>query len=363
MTISNKDKTEMTIVVGSIEIPMNTIRIMRTMDTASDGWTSSFAWFPGKDQKIDEVTLQYSYHNAKAYIGNELIVSGRLYNTEHINGIFGRSKNLEGFSFTADIIDSSVPSPYEKNNISLIERAEQLCNPHGILVEIDSDVDIEDDIEEKFNRVTATQGQKIFEHLLGLAKIRGVLLSSTPDGQLLITSAKTKGDSIGTIEEGDPIVQSLGMRFDGRARFGTYKAVSNSPLSEQSTHHAIEKDNAVPQGRVLTFFEHHGKLKELRRGAKNKKNKTAAQSMTLPFPVTTWYGPDNKLWKENTLLTVVSPTIGLGIKGFTFLIRSVEFALDETGRTATLGLVPPTVYTNEKLIEPWSAKSGAHSGH
>ena len=71
------------------------------------------------------------------------------------------------------------------------------------------------------------------------------------------------------------------------------------------------------------------------------------------FPVSSWYGPDGKLWRENTIVTVKSPTMFVP-NGFDFLIRSVEYEFTTEGATAKLGLVPPQVFTGDPIDEPWA---------
>ena len=77
-----------------------------------------------------------------------------------------------------------------------------------------------------------------------------------------------------------------------------------------------------------------------------------ARALTIPFPVSGWIGPDGKVWRENTIITVVSDILSIP-DGFDFLIRSVEFNISQNGQSAILGLLPPQVYTKEQVGDPW----------
>jgi len=74
--------------------------------------------------------------------------------------------------------------------------------------------------------------------------------------------------------------------------------------------------------------------------------------LSIPLKVNGWRGPDNKIWRENTRVTVKSLTLEVP-NGFTFLIRRPEFTWDENGKKTILNLIPPTFYTKEAPQIPW----------
>jgi prophage tail gpP-like protein len=258
----------------------------------------------------------------------------------------GRSKELEVFSPTADLIDSTPAEPYELNNQSLQQICKKRCRPFGIDVVIDDGIDA----DTRFKRATADKTSSIFDHLSSLAKQRGLLLSSTIEGDLLITGANVQSQPVGTIEEGFPQSQDYSISFNGRGRFNTYKAISQTPKKRGVS--SIVVDKVVPKPRRMTFINDSTLSGELTEAAEWKKNKTLAESLTIPFPYTDWFDPQGNLWEVNTLVTVKSPTLGIE-KGFTFLIRQIEFILETGERSVVLGLVPPSLYTKENIEEPW----------
>jgi prophage tail gpP-like protein len=343
--LPEKKPEDFTLIIGSREIPTSSIRAVRTMDTGADGWSASFAWTPGLDKELDKITAPLSSSKSAVYIGGELIIDGKLYDVEHGSSNSGRLKNLWGFSIIADMVDSSVQAPYERNNITLVQRAESLAAPHGLSVIVADGVDPGG----QFKRITAEKQDKEFDHLAGLARQRGVLISNTIHSDVFITQANTKGEPVGTIEEKFPPAQEYLIKFSGRDRYNSYKALSSTPRKSSSV---VVKDNNIAGFRNLTFTAPESTSGELTAAALWQRNKTIADALTLPFPVEGWYNPLGNLWEPNTLVTIVSATIGTE-KGFTFLIRSVEYILDGSGRTAVLNIIPPQVYTKEDVDEPW----------
>ncbi len=328
------------LIINEIEIPTQETIITRTMDTAADGWTASIAWNPGADEALDNATRPYGYQTASVYIGGVLKVHGALYGVKPTLSNNGRGKELEGWSLTADMIDSTIKPPYEVNDLTLRQRAEELMKPFSINVKWDIDDDL------KFDKITAVPSESVFSHLLKYAKQRGVLISSSPVGELQFLRANVNGKSIGTIEEGKRFVMEYTANFDGRKRFNSYKAIGQSPKS--SNKFEVVKDDAVPKTRMVTFNNPDSTEGNLKSAAEWKRSSQLAEALTIPFKATSWYGPDGKQWTENQIVTVRSPVISIN-DGFDFLIKRVSYRKENSGRTTDLNLVPPQVYSGEPI--------------
>lgn len=356
-------KNDLTFIIGGIEVITESARIVRTMDSAADSWAVRVPWEPGLDKAFDKATLPFSYAPSIFFIGNIVQGIGTLYSSNPIYNTNGRSKELESFSNTADIVDSTMPPPYEFNNITLGDLANELCSPLGISVKLQIRtgqlLELEDfgvDLGGPFDRATAESDETIFSFISRLAKARGYLASSSREGDLVFLIANTHSAPVGTIEEqtgGNFSQGSTEFRatFDGRKRFNAYKVNSNSPGGEAKT--AVAKDSNVPKSRFKTIQADNNIEGELQSIANWERSKQIVEALTIPFPVVGWYAPNGKLWAENTTVTVKSKTISVP-DGFTFLIRQVEFILENGGRSSILSLVPPEAYTGEVLTDPWS---------
>ena len=353
-TLEGKDKDDCTIVIEGIELPVESCKSFRAIDTCAHTWSARIAWTP-EDARFAEALKPYKYPEAECYLGGKLVVKGLLYSIEPANNENGRSMVLEGWSKTADVVDSTIKPPYEQTNITLEKRAKQLVEPLGIPVKIAEDplTRIPLISDEPFAKVTCAPEDTIFKHLSELGSQRGILISSSPLGELLLTVAAFS-ESIGTIEEIIPPGREFKTKFDGRKRFNVYKALGQSPQKTAVT--AVAKDNAVPKSRFQTFKANDANLGNIQNAANWRRSKQLADALTIPFPVDSWYGPNKLLWSENTIVTVKSDTIFVP-GGFDFLIRSVEFTFQGSGTVAVLNLVPPQVFTGGELVEPWAFPS------
>lgn len=358
--ISGKEADQMTVLIDGIEIPMESVRVVRTMDTGADGWVGTMPWVPGEDRKIDEATRPYGYPRSAVYIGNELVLSGLLYGVqpEFGEGDRGRIKNLSGYSFTADAIDSNVPEPYEYTNVALEQLAAGFAALLGIKAVFLSDSG------GAFARVTAGETESIFGFLSKLAAERGLLVSCTNEGNLLFHRALTTGTPVGTVAEGDALVTHWAANYDGRRRYHTYNCIQAGVTNADLRWEVVAPDavgpvsiksidTGVPRSRFMTFRADNVTPGNVEDAARWRKNKQLADALTNELPVSSWYAPNGELWQPNTLLTVVSPTLGVP-KGFTFLIRAVEF-VQEDRRHAVLHLVPPQAFSRDRdLGDIWT---------
>ena len=340
--LSGKSEDDLTILIDGVEVKAEAASIMRTIDTAADAWAATVKWTPGEDRAFDDAIRPFRYPTASVYLGGNLAVNGLLYGVAPRLSD-RRSIDLEGFSYTADVIDSTLTPPYEFNNVTLEQHAKDVLRPVGIGASFDVSSG------GKFTRITAEPTDTIFTHLSGLAAQRGLLISSKTNGDLLFTKAKS-GGSVGTLAEGQPGVIDWSARFDGRKRFNFYRAYGFSPLT--SAKAATSSDSTVPRSRVLTFSADDTTSGNIKNSAEWRKRKQAAESLKLSLPVEGWRSPSGKLWEPNTLLTVVSETLMLP-NGFTFLVKSVEFSYSDRGRSASIALVPPGVYSSDGGLDPW----------
>ena len=334
----------LSLVVGGVAMPTENLRIVRSLDSLADGWTATIAWLPGADADLDAIIRPYGYAQASAFIDGELAVSGRLYGVSP--ALAARSQlSLEGWSFAADMIDSTLKPPYEANKVTLRQRVEDIAATFNLAVTSDLEVD------GQFDRVAATPSQSAGGHILSLASQRGVLISSNPDGTLRIFKVSGDSQPVGTIEEGQPGFSGFGASFDGRSRFNAYRFLSQTP--GDSSANAVAIDDAVPVTRFMTFSGNDTTTGETQQAADWRKTKAVADALSIPIRAEGFKAPNGDTWAPGQVVTVVSPTLFMP-DGFDMLIRSVEMTQDPGGDATVLKLVPPGVYSGVDIVEPWA---------
>jgi prophage tail gpP-like protein len=347
--LAGKDKDALTLIVDGLEIPVIAGRVIRRADAAVTQWSATIA-FTEDDDELYKALIPYGYPEASVYLGGQLICSGRLYVVApSIRD--ERLCELHGASFTAETVSTADP-PYEQKNVTLEKRAKHLVESLGLKVVYDSD-------DRVIPRATICPTQSIFNHLATLGAQYGILINDTPKGELHFIKAQdiALGAPVGTIEEDRPPCEGLEARFDGNKRFYSYRVLNSDPTCRHGRHKNIKVsivlDPTVPLNRQITIQMHDVPGGALKSAAERARSKEMIKAIEFRASVIGWYAPNDKLWRENTLVTVKSKTLFVP-DGYDFLIRAVEYHFDEKGTKATLELVPPQVYTGEPIDEPWA---------
>lgn len=339
---SSPDEFQLTIDGQTIKV--NSARALRSVDSGADSWSANVYWDPAVFNLVD-LYRPYGYKEAKTYVGGQLVVTGPLYSTECIVGQDAISADLEGATYTADLVDSNLNPPFQYNGMTLNQIANEVCSYFPITV-----IDETDGLG-TFKRATAEKNDTIFAFLSKLARQKAALIGSNARGNLLITKASKDKTDFGSIGDALARGHDYRIRFDGRQRFRTYRVFGQRSGGKPSSK--LVNDLAVSRSRVKNIEA--GDVEnsaELLKAAEWERSRQLKEALTFAFPVSDWYAPDGRLWRENGYVTVESPAMYVP-DGFKFLIRSVEYIFESSGKKAILNLVPPQVFTGEPLEEPW----------
>jgi hypothetical protein len=192
---STKNPFQMFVNIDGFEIIPQQGRFIRSMDLLANAFNVVIPWQYGAIPALDERTRPKTYRKATASLGNNRIVTGKLYTPDRQLTGQGRTLGLEGFTTTVDLVDSTLKPPFEYNDITLDDLLDEIVKPLGY------NVIIEADTGGKFDRVTAQQGQSIFSFLRPLALQKNVLLSCNTGTDLLVLRANLTGSPVATLEE------------------------------------------------------------------------------------------------------------------------------------------------------------------
>jgi prophage tail gpP-like protein len=344
----SKDNDGVYINLDGREIRPESFSALRTIDTVANAVSASVS-FPDQteDPTLYEKVKPKSFTKTTVSIGGERIFTGLLYGRGSQSSQGGRRLNLSFNTASVDLVASSLKPPFEFNNIKI----DTLCKKFARALGRDLIVDV-NDVGAAFEVATAQQGESRFSFLQGLAKQRGLLLTCDIDGNLVLTRANIDGQPVATLEENvTPGVIGWNNEFNDRERFNVYRAVADGPFG---TEEATAQDNSIPRSRFKTISANEANAGDIQAAVDWAKNKTTADALGFELTVADWRNNQNagKIWEENTIVTVISPTLFIP-DGFNFLINRVQYILGSNGRTTRLSLVPPTSYTQGEIVEPW----------
>lgn len=304
----------------------------------------------------------------KINIGSDQVLNGyiddfevSISNDERIMTAMGRDK-------TGDLVDCSIIGTSQLNNVSIQDIADRFAKElFGINVIIDGD------IGDKFSTWTINQGESVAENLMRAAKMRGLLLLSDSDGNLVITNrtgkdlskipstkylqpnfdfttlipSKNKTSSVDLIQ-GENVL-SARARYDNSVRFSDYvvkgqaKGADNFFGKKVTEIQASAKDLGISRFRPLVLIAENAVDQN---GAQRRANweaiNRASSAVDAEVSVQGWrQSPNGPLWDINNLVNCEIGFIGINSK---MLISGVSYIKDQNGTYCQIRLTRPDAF-------------------
>lgn len=187
-----------------------------------------------------------------------------------------------------------------------------------------------------FRSYSIHEGESIFECLERAARMIGVLLTSNPDGDLVITRAMSDGEGLVLIEGGN--IKAARAEFSWKDRYSEYIVKGYGRLFGDGDHvhsapvHAIGDPAISHFRRLIVLAENHSDNASLKVRAEWECNVRRGRGCRGSITVQGW---ENKfgLWYPNTIVSVTSPLIYLAESKM--LIVGCSYTLDDQGGSLT----------------------------
>lgn len=253
----------------------------------------------------------------------------------HTIRVAGRDK-------TADLVDcSAVHKSGQWRNVKLDQLASDLLKPYGIKIVIEAEVG------RAFSSWNIQEGETVFECLERAARLKALLLTSNPAGDLVITRAGKQRLDHGLVEGKN--IKAARADFSWKERYSTYTVKGQGRLGEDG-----DSVHAAPSGRssdeiidrhrpLIVLAESHSENATLRDRAEWERNVRRGRSARGSITVQGWRHPGGALWQPNTLVPVTSPLLWLN--DAEMLIVGCTWTLDEGSGTLTeLAIAKPEAF-------------------
>ena len=292
-----------------------------------------------------EALKPFRYPEITVKINGELRLTGYVYVVEPTLSSSGKTKKITGCSKTADLIDSTVNPPFVQSGVTLANRAKVLCETMGITAVFASGA------SEMFDKITASEGEKRFDHLSKLAKERGLLVSCTVHGNLLFHKTSEDETPLDSISESEFGATDFSAKFDGRKRFSSYRVTGKNLFGEVITK--TEVDPFVSRPRYLSKKASRSTREDIETTVSWERSKAIADALSISIPLDSWETKKGELWVENKFVFVTSETLDLS-NGVNLLIRRVRYSYSKDGKKVTLDVVPKEVYTGGDITDIFS---------
>lgn len=284
-------------------------------------------------------------------LGEDLVISGYIDDYETDDTDTSSSVRVSGRDKTADLVDcSAIYKTGQWRGVKLEQIVADIAGPFGITVVVAPGVDTGD----VFKRYALEEGEKAFEAIDRACRLRAVLVTSTPDGNLLITTASSVNSGV-RLEEGVNM-RKFNSRHSWKERHSEIIMKGQVPGDDQengaaAAHlQASAKDAEINRYRPLVVIAEHGTSnKSLADRAAWEVKVRMGRGKRGGCTVVGWRtgkdGQEGPIWRPNTLVQVISGRMNIDME---LLIVSCSYLLTEQGKVTDLTFARPEAF---QLVE------------
>lgn len=333
------------IVKGRQYLGWTDITLTRSMEQLADKFDISFSerW-AGQDQPVPILEGD----RCKLRLGSKDVVAGYVDDTSISYDANTHAMRVEGRSFTGDLCDCAAihsTGSGQWTNASLLKIATDLCDPFGISVQLKTDGGA------TFRTFAIQDGETAHECLERASRMRGVLLTSNAEGQLVI--ARASSTRVHTkLQYGVNIIR--GERSGSwKERFKTYIVKDQQVGDDSAFGEAVttikrsSTDAEIDRYRpMITMAEGQESGTELQKRADWERNVRAGRGQRISYQVQGWEHADG-LWEPNTLVRVVDPFLKVNKELLLVCVRQTK---SEAGTFSDLELTDPKAMSVEPLV-------------
>jgi prophage tail gpP-like protein len=284
-------------------------------------------------------------------LGDDVVITGYIDDYETDDTATSSSVRLQGRDRTGDLVDcSAIYKTGQWRGVKLEQIVADIAKPFGIAVVVAPGTDT----GEVFKRYALEEGEKAFDAIDRACRLRAVLVTSTPDGNLLITSASSAASGVALIEGVN--MTKFNSKHSWKERHSEVLLKGQVPGDDQengaaAAHlKAATTDAEINRYRPLVVVAEHGtSTKSMADRAAWEVKVRMGRGKRGGCTVVGWRtgkdGQEGPLWQPNTLVQVTSSRMNIDRE---LLIVGVTYQLTEQGCMCDLTFARPEAFA---LIE------------
>jgi len=329
------------------------VEIDRSFDSLADKFSLTSPWFP-KKTKYQDIFRPFSYKDCAIYIGGKKTLTGMILSVKPQSGANSKRIMIEGYSLPGLIAD--VPAhytswPLNMNGLNLEEIAKRLCEPYNIVVRFEADPGSQFSKSEK---IVLEPDEMIGNFLIKLARQRGLIISSSVDGELLFREA-TVNPAIAFIQDGKYPYINSDVSYNGQNRYSEVTAIGTNNKKGFGKKYTVADPGLknISIKRPLVIRAQDVKSGGLIKAATAKLGRLIAESIKIKLSIVGWHTPEGVLYEDNQIITYQSDD-DMIYEETDFLIRNCKYIKNGNSRTCDLDLVLPEAYNGQiRQVFPW----------
>ncbi len=338
-------------------------------DSIADTFSFSFLFDPNNPEHA-EIACVSHYHECAIYYDGELLINGYMLSQGFNNSPKPELVHIGGYSKAGVFEDCDVPTnmyPLESNGLSLRQICQRILdnfNTHirsqegkfkliiADIAKSEASSKIVKKVDKTIPKSTAKESQNIKSYLTTLATQKNLVLSHTPEGDLLITEANTSGDPVFVYDDKQKNIGFTDMKlnFNGQQMHSHITVIRQASQDGGNAAEYTIRNPFVPVAAVYrpkTVVMSSGDDITIQEAAENElRNELKAISLIITLD----RGKINGTFiRPNTICKVKNRNVFL-YKSVMWFIESVNFKVNADQETSVLTCVPTYVYSEETPV-------------
>lgn len=316
-----------------------------------DAFSFSAPWNPEK-KEIREAFRPFVYHDCAVYYDGDKIFDGVVLAPAAALSVDVTTLNVQGYARCGVLIDSDLPPslfPAEYSGLNLKQIAETVCEPFGIKVVVQGDVGA------AFDKVEADISDKAWAFLEKLAEERGLFLSNTADGSLLIYKPELEAVSANFVQGNVPLV-SVSAKYDAQKMYSHITGYTKTTKDTASQKYTWENKYLIKSGvlRCMGKQIDDADAGTLESSVKAIAGEMFADCISFSMKVSGHRDKGGRVYRKNMAVSVKAPGAEI-YRDTKLLVDSVTLKRDDSeGATTEFSLVLPGSRTSElPEVFPW----------
>jgi len=286
------------------------------------------------------------------------LLTGRCESPETDNAPDRKSLTVSAYS-EPGILERCPPPidafPLEWTNSNLRTIANDLCLYHGIYC------DFKADSGPLFKRVDIQPGGPVLDFLADLARQRGPVISSSPQGSLLVWTGVIPGNPVATMEKGQPGVD-IRMTIDESRYYSSVTGMLPPRTKRRGRKdkgagikYTVQNPHATDQVRPFEMEFQDIDEGELPGATEALAGRMFSAIVSVDVELATWLDDRGRIFEPNTTVKLKSPEDFIG-NWYEFIVADVTLKQTADGaRSASLRCTIPGAYTGETPeVMPWA---------
>lgn len=299
-------------------------------------------YFDPKNENHVELLKPGHYHVMSIEHNGELLMTGSILNQTFSHKSIKQLSSVSGYSLPGVLEDCTIPPnlyPLQSDGQTLREIAQKLIGffPFGMKI----DPLVASRMNEVYIKTTASESESIKSYLSSLAAQKNIILSHTPEGDLLFTQAKTDQKPFFHFEGGMSNIE-MDLSFNGQGMHRDITVMKQADKDGGNAGQTTTRNPFVPfTRRPNVKIQNSGNDIDTVKAAQNALG-TELKNIVLTIKTNFWE-INGKTLIPNTTLTARSDELFMFGK-VKWFVESVTFSGNEKQNTAVMKCVLPEVY-------------------